>query len=566
MPQRPTAPQPSDAPTAHHRWLRGALDAALVLVLLVVASQARLSWSDLGIDVDWTWFVESSNELARGRAHTYVQFLYTSVPCVLFAGFIELFHDPEHLLWAWALLGACAAPLTYLALRSVAGPLAGLAAGWIVATHYDSVVTVAGIKSPYAIVTWTALACLGLVAATQRKPWGVPVLVVGAALAVAHHLGLWLTAPAVVLLAALHLARLTRRQALVAGGIALVLGGAVLAVVLHFDLARLLGELDEYRARFGRGTSTALTGVATWLGLLTGRVPEPNSARLLAGLASTPGSLRLLGAIATLGLTSALVRLAWWLKRRRGQDAPDPGIAIHHALGTGAQALLLLGLGSCLYLGNMVHSAYLENHHVVALVPIAALAMGGLARGLAPTRLGPWGCLLPAAALGGWLAMAHGNLLPVPAPPMHPSLQEVHSFHNAAELGRVLRADARARGAQPGLLLWTQRPEQFSPWLLPDLANELARLDWNTGDEPRICYLVNRPSLDKHLSGGRPVPLSEEVRLSLRAFDDCAALGELEGPLCHDLEHSFVWRGQTFGTRPDDTRFLEDVLPCVRTR
>lgn len=563
-----TSPEPQPRAPADSRLRRAswALDLLLVVLLLAVAAQARLSWNDLGIDVDWTWFVESSNDLARGQAHAYVQFLYSSIPCVLFAGLIELVHDPLRLVRAWALLGALSAPLTYLAVRRVGGPFAGLAAGWIVATHYDNVITVAGIKSPYAIATWAALACLGLAAATQRRPWGVPVLVLGTALAVTHHLGLWMLTPAVVVLAGLHLWRLPWRQALVAGALTIVLGGAVLALFLGFDLTRLLGELDEYRARFGGDPSSLLTGAEVWLGLLGGRVPEPHGGRLLAGLASTPGSLRLLGAVATTGLTAALLRVAWWHKRQRGLDAPAPALAVHHALATGAQALLLLGLGSGLYLVNMVNSAYLENHHVVALVPILALAMAGLARGLAPARSGAWGALLPTAALGGWLALAHGTLLTVPAPPVNPNLLEVHSLQNAAEIGRVVRADARARGAQPGVLLWTQRSEQLSPWLLPDLANELARLDWRTEDEPTICYLVNQPGLDRHLEGGRPIPLSARARLNLRAFDDCGQLRALESPLCHDVDHTFLWRGQNFGMRPDATSFLEGVLPCVRTR
>jgi hypothetical protein len=116
------------------------------------------------------------------------------------------------------------------------------------------------------------------------------------------------------------------------------------------------------------------------------------------------------------------------------------------------------------------------------------------------------------------------------------------------------------------VLLWTQRSEQLSPWLLPDLANELARLDWNPGDVPTICYLVYQPGLERYLEGGRPISLSARARMNLLAFDDCAALQALEGPLCHEVDHSFLWRGQNFGDRPDATSFLEGVLPCVRTR
>ncbi len=323
----------------HARW---AVDLICAVCLLGLAAHTRLAWVDLGIDVDWTWFVESANDLATGRAHRYVQFLYSSVPVVLFAGFIELVQDPMRLLRAWALLGALVAPLTYLAVRQVGGPIAGLAAGWVVAAQYDNVVTCTGIKSPYAIATWTALAMLGLAAASRRKPWGVPLLVLGTALAVGHHLGLWMMAPLVVVLACVHLARLPRPQAVGAGAAALLLGGAVLAVVLVFDLGRWLGELEEYRARFGESSSLG-AGFGAFLELMLGQLPETHGERLLAGLAATTSSLRLLGGCVLAGTAALAARLGWLLwQRRAGAEPSHPQRPVLEAGLTGLQALALL--------------------------------------------------------------------------------------------------------------------------------------------------------------------------------------------------------------------------------
>ncbi len=562
-----TPPPPHGALASARRHWRGILDLALVAVLAVVAGQARLAWVDLGISVDWTWFVESSNSLAQGRAHQYVQYLYTSVPCVIFAGFIEVLHDPMRLMKAWALLGALCAPLTYLAVRRVAGPVGGMAAGWILAVHYDNVVTVTGIKSPYAIATWTALAALGLAASTQRRPWGPPLFVLGAALAIGHHLGLWLLTPAVVVLACLHIARLRGRQRWLSAGLSLALGAAVLGIVLAFDLTRLLEEIPDYRARFGSPQGSMASGAATFMGLLLGRVPALHGERLLSGLASTTTSLRLLGGVAAAGIVVTAGRLAWlWRRRRAGAEPLPAQRPVLEASAVGLQALLLLGLGACLYLANMVGNDYFENHHVVALVPILALAMGGLARGLASARLGAWGALIPSIALAGWLWQIMPHLMPLPAPAISPAQFEVHSFRNAAEVAVAIRDDARAMGRQPGLLLWTRRPDQVTPWLLPDLANELARLDWRGDDLPPACYVVHQRGLDARLGAGRAIPLSHVTGLSLRAFDDCSQLAPLEGILCGGLDRSSLWRGQQWTGKADATAFLDQVLPCVRTR
>jgi hypothetical protein len=195
-----------------------------------------------------------------------------------------------------------------------------------------------------------------------------------------------------------------------------------------------------------------------------------------------------------------------------------------------------------------------------------ALAFAGIARGVVPDRIGLWALLLPTAVLSTWLAMVRNLLVEFPPRPIAPAILEVHSYRTAAALGEAVRADARIQGAQPGLLLWTRRTQALTPWLLPDMANELARLDWDTADEPAVCYLAHRPGLARHLQGGRSIALPPEIQLRLRAFDHCEDLSTLADTLCHGVDHSAVWRGQNFGEPPDATAFLDDVLPCVRRR
>jgi hypothetical protein len=555
---------PDPAATASLRGVLGALDAALMIGLLAVAVQARWAWADLGIDVDWLWFVESSNHLAQGRAHDYVQFLYTSVPCLIFAGFIELFDDPWRLLKAWAVLGALSAPLAYLAVRRAAGPLAGLAAGWILATQMDNALTVTGIKSPYAITTWSALAMLGLVGATQRRAWGPPLLILGTALTVAHHLGAVMLVPLVLALALVHLVRLPSPRRWLSAGACLLLGGVVLGLVLSLDLSRLLGELGEYQQRFGTDRGSLLQGAASFVALLGGHIPQVHGERIMSGLACTSRSLQLMGITSALGLAALALRLGlrWRARAADASAAPpsDPGL---EASWVGLQALLLLGLGATPYLANLAEHDYFESHHVVALVPILLLALAGLARGLAPTRLGAWGALVPAAVLGGWLWWVQGALLAVPTPLDTPVMMEMHSFQNSAALARAMRADAEPRGRQPGLLLWTRRPESFSPWMLPDLANELARLDWDARELPQSCYVALDRSLDRKLGAGRLIPLGEGVPLSLRAFDNCEELTALAPILCGE-PRALLWRGEPSHRQVDTTAFLDAILPCVR--
>jgi hypothetical protein len=543
-----------------------ALDAALMIGLLVVATQARWAWADLGIDVDWLWFVESSNHLAQGRAHDYVQFLYTSVPCLIFAGFIELFQDPWRLMKAWAVLGALSAPVVYLALRRVAGPLAGLAAGWVLATQMDNVVTVTGIKSPYAITTWSALALVGLVGASQRKAWGVPLLILGTALTVAHHLGAGLLVPLVLMLSVVHLLRLPSPQRWFAAGAALLAGGVVAGLVLGLDLTRLLGELAEYEQRFGTDRGSLLQGATSFVALLCGRIPEVHGERIMSGLACTPGSLRLLGATASIGLLALTARLVLrWRARGDGAESHPPRDRGLEAGMIGLQGLLMLGLGATPYLANLVEHEYFESHHVVGLVPFLLLTLAALSRGLAPARLGAWGALLPAAVMGAWLWLVQGALLSVPTPQDTPVLMELHSFQQAAEVARAMREDAEERGRLPGLLLWTRRPETFTPWMLPDLANELARLDRDDSALPQACYITLDRGLDRTLNAGRVVPLAEGSPLTLRAFDNCDELSALEPILCGHA-HAALWRGESSHRFVDPTGFLDALLPCVRMK
>lgn len=562
------------------RWQRAGwvlLDLVLVVGLLLVAIQVRTAWPDAVLSADWPWFVHSSNAIAMGEPPPFLQLLYSSVPCAFFAGLIRITQDPDRLLWAWAALGALSAPLSYLAVRRIAGPAAGLAGGLILALSTADASVVEGIKSPYVISTFTALAALGLVAATQRRPWGPPLLVLGAALAVGFHLGLWPIIPLVCLLAAVHLLRLRRRQALPSGLAALVLGGGVLGWVLVSDLEHLLGDLAFYRGAFpsqapdGAGAHALWVldlliqqqrALAGWTGLQQG-----HDAMFLQGLASTVTSLHIVAALIWVGLLALAARLGLTLRRRRAGEPPtaDQRWQLTAAM-AGLQAWLLLLCGSFIYLKNGWQFDYLEFHHFVSLPPLLLVAVAGLGLAVLPARWRWLPTTAPAAATLAWLALGWGSALhPLPRAevPVPRDAHTVRSARTANAMSALVRSDAQARGLQPGAVLWGPFGDTLEPWLFAALVNAQARLAWDDRSLPPGCYLITTPTLAKRITAGERL-LEQPEGLVLIALPSCEDLSALDRRIC-GTTGSRRWRGDNGGPPMAETAFLDDYLSCSLT-
>jgi hypothetical protein len=559
------------------RWQRAGwvlLDLVLACALVVVAVQVRTAWQDAVLVADWPWFVHSSNAMAMGEPPPFLQLLYSSVPCACFAGLIRLTQDPDRLLWAWAALGALSAPLSYLAVRRIAGPAAGLAAGLILALSSGDAAVVEGIKSPYIISTFTALAALGLVGATQRRPWGSPLLVLGAAMAVGFHLGLWPIVLPVCLLAAVHLLRLRRRQAITSGLVCLLAGGAVLGWVLVADLEHLLGDLAFYQGAFPSQAPAAAgaralwsldlllqqqRALAGWSGLQSGL-----DGMFMQGLASTATSLLLVAALVWAGLGALAVRLVLALRRRRAGTPPTADQRWQLTAGyAGLQAWLLVLCGSFIYLKNGWQFDYLEFHHFVSLPPLLLVAVAGLGVALLPARWRWLPSIVPTAAALAWLALAWGGPLhPLPRPEAPPprDAHTVRSARTANTMSALVRTDAQGRGVQPGLVLWGPFGDSLEPWLFAALVNAQARLAWDDRSLPHGCYLATTPTLARRIEVGERL-LEQPDGLVLIALTSCDDLRALDHRLCHTAG-SRRWRGDNGGPPMAETAFLEDYLSC----
>jgi hypothetical protein len=557
---------PPATSTPGRRWTWRGLDTILLIGLIILAVQARVAWEDVALSADWPWFIHSANAIALGSPPPYVQLLYSSVPCVVFAGLIRLFQDPDTLLWAWAALGAMSAPLVYLAVRRVGGPAAAACAGTILALSTGETEVVAGIKSPYTIAACSSLAALGLVAAQQRRPWGAPLLVLGAALAVGFHVGLYLIVPAVCLLALVHLLRLPRRRALGAGLACLVLGGLVLGWVLAVDLDRLLEDLDFYRQAFPSKAPARQPARTLWaLGLLLDQQRALAGSSGLAaglhdmflqGLASTTASLRWTSAVGALGLAVGTGRAL--LRRRREGRGPDPR---NDALLIGLQAWLLVLCGSLIYLKNGWQQDYLQFHHFVSLPPLMLVALAGLGAACSPTRHRGVIALASALALGGWLTLSWGGGLHPPlreASPLPAHTPVIRSARTANQLSRLVRADAEARGAAPAVVLWGPWGDRDEPWLFAALVNTQARLAWRPEGLPAACYLIAPTRRAERIAPGRR--LSERAEgLTLIAFDGCEELAEL-APELRRHSGTRAWRDDDVGEPMEETAFLDELL------
>ena len=573
QPTPPRFAQEASTKRWRERRLR-ALDLALMVAVLVIAVQVRTAWQDATIVADWPWFVHSANSIALGDRAPFLQLLYSSVPCAVFAGLIRLVPHPDRLLWAWAALGACTAPIGYLAVRRLAGPAAGLGAGLILALSSGDASVVEGIKSPYVISTLTALAALGLVGATQRRPWGPPLLVFGVAMAVAFHVGLFPLVVPVCALAAVHLARLPRTQALISGLACLLLGGVVLGWVLALDLDHLLGDLAFYQSSYPSAAPPGLLDRARWLlGLLEaqqlalagwpGLIPGLDD-MYLQGMASTPITLQVAAGVSWLGIVVLSIRgLVAWRARRGGAPGSHAARGQLQAGAVGLQAWLLLLCGSFVYLKNGWQFDYLQYHHFVSLPPLALTALAGLGVAVLPSRPRWLPALVPTVAIGAWLVLARdAPLHPLPRPPVQlaPRTPVVRSARTANLVSHLVRTDAKARQHQPGVVLWGPWGDSAEPWLMAALINAQARLAWAPDDLPPACYLVTTPTLAARVETGRRL-LEQPEGLVLIALDSCDELHQLQ-PLICARSGARRWRDDDVGDPMPETAFLEDLLDC----
>lgn len=552
-----------------HRW-RWPLDLILVGALWLLAARLRLAWDDLLIVTDVPWFVHSSNAIALGERAPFLQLLYGSVPCGVFALLIRVFQDPIRLLQAWGVLGALSAPVTYLAVRRLAGPVAGFAAGVLMALSTADVALVTGIKSPYVISLFSGIMVLGLVAATLRRPWGVPTMIFGAAMAVAFHLGLWPIAPLVCVLGALHLLRLPRRQAVLSGAVATLLGGLVVAWTAVLDLEHLLGDLDFYRGEYpSQAPSAALDQVVWQLNLLwkqqlafagSPALAEGIHDMFFQGLVSTVGTLQLVSAGIWLGAVALAVQLALAWRQRGGlSQARRRQLAIGLA---GLQAWLLLLVGSTLYLRNAWLFDYLQYHHLVALVPVMIVAVVGLLAMAAPPRAWAWS-LLPCALLVGWYQLTSDTVLFDPRQPASkPATTEVgvRSTRTAAQFAVVMRDHAILAGVQPGMVLWGPWGDSHEPWLFVSLVNSFARLAWDADDLPQGCYLATTPRKAGRVPGAARLAEHGD-QLVLLALPSCQALSDLDAQVCGTIG-SRAWRADPSAPTLDESAWLQDWLSC----
>ena len=399
---------PSSSPKSLRRRARRALalkagplwllvQILMALLLFLAASQVRLELlPGASVHGDWVHFLRSSNQLALGLpASGSPPPLYTTWPYLFFAGAIELFSDPRRVFMAWAVLAAAAVPVTFLACRRVGGPVAACLAAAVVMVGPMQIFTSIGVRPPYFISLFTALAVLGLGAATARRVWGVPLLVFGLAGANVLHLGLWLMSALGLVFGLVHLSRLPWKRALAAAFSAALAGGAFAGVVVHFDYARLYhqAQIVLHGALMFRPPPDASPERVLW--------------QLLLGLDMREDAFLLLLVLALVAVAVALLRavLGWWARRRdTGLAALSADHEQRQAAWTGVQALLLAMAGAWPYLKLGLEKGHVEAHHFVALVPVVCVALAGLLRGVAPGR---WRTLQYLAATLGffvWLA------------------------------------------------------------------------------------------------------------------------------------------------------------------
>lgn len=543
----------------------GAVDAIVMSLVLLGAARFRTGWSDLPINEDWYRFFEFANgldHLLEFPPDPQMRF-YTSIPFLLFAAIVRVFDDPERVLVARATLGALAAPVSYLAARRLAGPGAGIAVGVLVATSAGDCHVQAGLETPGPTSLFTACVALGVVAGTSKRPWGPPLLIFGAAMAVSHHTGLWPLAPLACLIALVQLHGLPRRGKVLAGAAALVLGGSVSVIVVWFDAARLandLAVLDETARGWGEFTLDASDpfsrqdaghGVPrTFLDLLFTH-PCSLGERARFGLNVTPAASLLVVSTSLVGCLLLLLRV---LRHTRRQAGGRRKIAVPYP----AEVLLLalLGAGMMPYVSMAAEHAYLISPHMIAFLPLAAVSVVGSARSTAQYLFPRLGGVFPVAVAGAWFCLV--EFAPEPGvlsykPPLvervgrawagredppdrvpdeHAGPRPLSSFQAAAALSGSIRGEARGRARRPVVFGWFERDDPGTPRWFTNLVQEMALSGWRTTGLPPACYLVLDEQDVALVDHGRLIPTQPDTPFAVLEFESCGDLAALEEQIC----------------------------------
>lgn len=538
------------------------VDLGLMLLLLALAARLRAGWGDLYITPDWPFFFQFTNELEQGlRSGARAGFpLYTSIPFLLFSLLNLLLDDPVHAVKAWAIVGALAAPVSYLAARGPGGRAAGLAVGVLVAISAGDCRNLTGLETPGPISLFTACAALGLVAGAARRPWGPPLMIFGTAMAIGHHTGLWLMAPLACGLAVLHGLSLSRRDRIVAGAASLVVGGLIVAAVFRLDGARLaieLPEVDSIAGTWGHRTlgqeehhdlseaSAGLLGTSFDL-LFASDYPLGEHARF--GLNVTPPAALLILVTWLVGCGAFALRAARYLGRPRAAKGRLGVVRLLAAAGD-VQLIAMIGVGMVPYLWMASRHLYLLPSHVVAFLPLVAVATVGSARASARLFRPSLRRVLPAVVACAWVGLVEfapdrGGWTPADAE--HPWIgalpleQSSRSFRSAAVLSEAIRGDARGRGQRPFVYGWFDRTEPHELGAFTALVQEMANASWRTHGLQPACYLVVIDEDAGRIDAGRPVPTQPETPLTVVAFETCAELSSLEPRLCGEEPRAVV--------------------------
>lgn len=502
-------------------WIERALWVAFLLCLWGWAAHLRLGLlAGTPIDVDWGWFLRVGSQTAHGQAWVGpAMFMYTTLPSLLFGLLGRLCGSGQATVVAWTVLGAAAAPLTALAVRRVAGPPAALVAGAVVAVSATQIWVTTGLKSPYFIAASAALLALGLADATHRRWWGPFLVAQGATLTAALHIGVAPAAALAVLLGLLHLPRLAAGRDRWLGAAGWLLGTLpITGWVLYVDRARLLRDLALHAERpwQSEGSARALLD------------------RLEGGLSLELSSLPALQVGAGLGLLG----FAGWWAWRRTKDPPADVTRFVVSGWTGLQALLLSAAALAPYLYQLVDLGYFETHHAISVVPLALVAVAGLARCVGPPRPRLVGWLIAAAVLLPWLQDA--RVVPPPKPtaplPLH---------HTAA----IFHLEAAVRGAmghsQPVVVGWQAGQAAPNHDMPVRTLSELVRVGRWTADLAPTCFVLTDPGGAALLPG--LVELTVEPRSGVILLHDpgCALLPGLAETLCDEGD------GRTIALRHD---------------
>ncbi len=508
-----------------------ALDVLVVLAVFLVAVWARTSNLHLA-PVHWNavGHLRGANEIASGIPVTVPPpFLYTSLANLLLALDLLLTSDLATLLKAWAVAGALAAPLCALAARRLGGTGAAAAVGLVMALAPTDSAIVMGLKSPYMISSFTALAALGLAEAAHRKAWGPPLLAAGASLATAMHLGIWPLGLCAVLVALALALRLPRWQSALSISASLATAAGLSAYLWIWDGQRLTVEVNRYRRRgapMPQGSDPDLVAL-TMDGLNLSRW----SATVLLG-----------------GLALCLLTLVALLLLRRRRPAADRWLkgAAPAVLG-GALALALYAAGASHILWQGWADDYLQAHHLVALPPLLCLAAAGLPALLAPKAL-RW---IPPALLCGLWAWERTVTSTQPISPGQIPVRPLYSELEA--LGAPIRADVRQRGREPQVFTWLPLDKGERHIISSAVLAEQARWGRDPSGDPLTCYLVS----ERAIPGAEL--LTQVETLLVQRDDGCQALKAHQDRLCDTGDDLRLRRRKRRLPGPNN----DNVIPCA---